>query len=437
MRSSRRFRRRSGRSATAASTAATVLVCAVVVAALAGVAVAAHDTNTIHACRNDATGDLRAVDDPSQCNPRRESALAWNVQGPQGPQGPEGPAGPEGPRGPRGEAGPQGPAGPQGATGPAGPPGALAFQVSTIDGAGDVGRGASLAIGSDGPGLISYYDFTSGDLKVAHCENTACTSATVSPVDTTGDVGQASSLAIGGDGLGLISYYDVTNRGLKVAHCENTACTSTSTRTVEAAPASGHIPASAGIHSSLAFGSDGLGLIAYQYYDERAELSIKVAHCEDSACDTSSRYTVDAPSRGALNPSLTIGGDGLGLIAYQGNVDLRDDIAVAHCDDVVCSTATLTTVEEDANAHLARGAITLGADGLGLISYFDRTNQEVKVAHCDDVLCTAATRHVVDRGLSSWRNSSIAVGTDGLGLIAYYDATNGDLRTIHCGSTIC
>lgn len=296
----------------------------------------------------------------------------------------------------------------------------------------------SLAVGSDGLGLISYYDFTSGDLKVVHCENTACTSATVSPVDTTGDVGQASSLAIGSDGLGLISYYDVTNRDLKVAHCENTACTAATTRTVESAvPADEHARDSAGVHSSLAIGSDGLGLIAYVYSDGRAELSIKVAHCEDSACGTSSRYTVDAPSRGALNPSLTIGGDGLGLIAYQSNVDLRDDIAVAHCDDVVCSTATLNTVEEDANAHLARGAITRGADGLGLISYFDRTNQEVNVAHCDDVLCTAATRHVVDRGLSSWGNSSIAVGTDGLGLIAYYDLTNGDLRTIHCGSTIC
>ena len=35
-----------------------------------------------------------------------------------------------------------------------------------------------LAIGADGLGLISYYDPNNGDLKVAHCDDTACSSAT-------------------------------------------------------------------------------------------------------------------------------------------------------------------------------------------------------------------------------------------------------------------
>ena len=32
-------------------------------------------------------------------------------------------------------------------------------------------------------------------------------------------------MTIGNDGLGLISYYDYTNQDLKVAHCGNVACT--------------------------------------------------------------------------------------------------------------------------------------------------------------------------------------------------------------------
>jgi len=41
-----------------------------------------------------------------------------------------------------------------------------------------------------------------------------------------GDVGQYTSVTIGVDGLGLISYYDVTNQDLKVAHCASALCTS-------------------------------------------------------------------------------------------------------------------------------------------------------------------------------------------------------------------
>ena len=75
-----------------------------------------------------------------------------------------------------------------------------------------------------GLGLISYYDASNEDLKVAHCSNTNCTAATTSTLDEPGDVGWLTSVTIGADGLGLISYFDFTNEDLKVAHCENAFC---------------------------------------------------------------------------------------------------------------------------------------------------------------------------------------------------------------------
>ncbi|HET9317533.1 MAG TPA: hypothetical protein VFQ51_18215, partial [Vicinamibacteria bacterium] len=45
--------------------------------------------------------------------------------------------------------------------------------------------------------------------------------ATRTVIDSSGYVGAYSSVAIGTDGLGLISYYDATNSALKVAHCSN------------------------------------------------------------------------------------------------------------------------------------------------------------------------------------------------------------------------
>ena len=103
-------------------------------------------------------------------------------------------------------------------------PAARGATLTAVDRGGDVGQYSSVTIGTDGLGLISYYDATSGDLKVAHCSNSACAVATLTTVDRGGDVGQYSSVTIGTDGLALISYYDATNGDLKVAHCSDLFC---------------------------------------------------------------------------------------------------------------------------------------------------------------------------------------------------------------------
>ena len=63
-------------------------------------------------------------------------------------------------------------------------------RLATLDSTGDVGQYTSITIGADGLGLISYYDATNGDLKVAHCSNAACSTATTATLDSTGDVGR-------------------------------------------------------------------------------------------------------------------------------------------------------------------------------------------------------------------------------------------------------
>ena len=111
----------------------TVMVCGLICLTVMGFSsYAVADGAVIYGCVGKGmVGNLRVVDDPTQCT-RFETAVMWNVVGPQGPQGEPGPAGPQGepgPQGPTGAAGPigsqgpQGEVGPQGATGPAGPQG--------------------------------------------------------------------------------------------------------------------------------------------------------------------------------------------------------------------------------------------------------------------------------------------------------------------------
>ena len=98
--------------------------------------------------------------------------------------------------------------------------------LTTLDSAGSVGSYTSVAIGADGFPVISYYDANNNrDLKVAHCTDVACTSTVdVTTLDSDGSVGLLTSVAIGTDGFPVISYYDAGNSDLKVAHCRAVGC---------------------------------------------------------------------------------------------------------------------------------------------------------------------------------------------------------------------
>jgi hypothetical protein len=287
----------------------------------------------------------------------------------------------------------------------------------------------SIIIGSDGMGLISYYEGTDDELRVAHCNNIACTDATISTVDNSGDVGQVSSITIGVDGLALISYYDYTHGDLKVAHCSNLDC---SAATYYALDDIGPV----GNSTSITLGADGLGLISYTDGDN---YDLNVAHCNDQLCTTAITTTLDSSTDLILSSAITMGSDGFGLISYYDYTN--GDLKVAHCNNPICSNVTLYTLDSTGDVG-NYSSITIGADGLGLITYeeyIDSTNAVLKAAHCRDVLCSSAATFILDSSpntaVGPW--SSVTIGTDGRALIGYGDYTNWSLKVLHCSSIFC
>ena len=287
----------------------------------------------------------------------------------------------------------------------------------------NVGPYPSVTVGSDGLGIVSYLDATNHNLKVAHCSNVACTGFQTRTIASSGTLADdQTSIAVGIDGLALISY--VENGTLRVAHCADVVCTTVTSNAIDA---------TANGYSSLAVGADGLPLLSYL---DSTNGDLQVAHCDDALCAGSTTTAFDTGDNAGFYTSLTIGADGLGLVSYRDAT--AGSLKVAHCDDVPCTTATLSTV--DANGIEGEySAITLGIDGLGVISYRDGTGarQDLKVAHCSNVACTTSSTVTVDTpGDVGW-NTSITIGADGLPFVSYRDVGGTQVKGLHCPNVFC
>ncbi len=180
----------------------------------------------------------------------------------------------------------------------------------TVDSDGNVGYDTSIAIGDNGYPVISYWDSTNADLKVAACTTADCTGTpTVTTVDSDGNVGWFTSIAIGDSGNPVISYYDFTNQVLKVAAC--TAADCSGTPTVTTVDSDGIV----GRHTSIAIANDGNPVISY--YDDTND-ALKVAACTTTDCTgTSTITTVDSTGDVGRYTSIAIGDNGYPVISYR------------------------------------------------------------------------------------------------------------------------
>jgi len=100
-------------------------------------------------------------------------------------------------------------------------------------------------------------------------------------------------------------------------------------------------------------------------------------------------------------------------------------------------STTLTIIDSAVDVG-EDNSITIGTDGLPVISYRDGTNEDLKVAHCGNASCSSGnTFTTVDNAAGVGSDTSIAIGTDGFPVISYHDTTNGDLKVAHCENASC
>jgi hypothetical protein len=208
--------------------------------------------------------------------------------------------------------------------------------TTVIDGGGSNLRGAfaSVAVPSDGFPVIAYTDDQNSDLKIAKCSNSACSAgATLTTVDSVGNVGKGASIAIGLDGLPVVSYVDSTNSRLRVVKCGNAACNaSNSINVVESDP----LFFVGGTTTSITIPADGLPIIGYVAFAN--SFTLRVAKCSNSACSGASiRTWPDANTTVELPPgriALAVGADGLPAVSYYDHV--AQDVKLLKCSNAAC-----------------------------------------------------------------------------------------------------
>jgi len=278
-----------------------------------------------------------------------------------------------------------------------------------------------VTIGSDGLPIFSYYDETTGavGLKIVHCEDLLCGDNTTSTVFSGALSINYVSMTTGSDGFAILSWYELNSSHLNLAHCNNILCTSSTVTTLDTAPG---LP-------RIAIGTDGFPLIA-----DGSSTTLKVFHCTNATCSAFSvSGSLDTVGSG---PSITIGGDGLGLISYENS---NGQLKVAHCTNATCTSATASLLD---NTFGGGGltSIATGADGLGLISYDPdgfSNNDHLKAVHCSNVTCTAATVSTLDTVSDVGWGSSIAISPDGLGIISYSDNNFHHFKLANCNNVAC
>jgi hypothetical protein len=293
--------------------------------------------------------------------------------------------------------------------------------TETIEGPTSVGPYNSVAIGTDGLPVMSYFG-VNGVIRVAHCGNSGCSSGNTITTIASSFFNLYTSMAIGSDGLPIVSYYQgQPPTGLRVVHCGNASCSSGNiTTTID----------SLGRNNSLAIGSDGLPVMSYR---DPTNQTLRVAHCGNVLCSSGNTLnTVDGSGNPGRQNDIAIGADGLPVISYVGTSGTA--IRVAHCGNVLCSAGNVLTTIDAVGTNSEDTSIAIGADGLPVFSYHD-TLTGLRVAHCGTADCSSGTALTTVEGVGAGTFNAIAIGSDGVPVITYVGAAG--LTFAHCGTVAC
>jgi len=132
--------------------------------------------------------------------------------------------------------------------------------------------------------------------------------------------------------------------------------------------------------------------------------------------------------------SVALGADDRPLVAYRD--ETGDALKLAHCNDEACAAASVTTVDAAVGAG-TYASVTIGSDALPLVAYLQGSAgaERLRLAHCSNPTCTQASLRILDDLAGGWSNA-LTIGADGWPLVAsQQQGSGGGLKVFHLSNT--
>lgn len=145
---------------------------------------------------------------------------------------------------------------------------------------------------------------------------------------------------------------------------------------------------------------------------------------------------VDVDGATGQYTSIALDSQGYPTISYYDATEQK--LKVAHCFTRTCSLFN-SIVTPDAATNIGKyTAIALDSTGKPVVSYYDEANSALKVLHCGNNTCsTGNTIAVPDNTGTVGLYTSVTVDANNFPVVSYYDASNGKLKILHCGNAAC
>jgi hypothetical protein len=116
------------------------------------------------------------------------------------------------------------------------------------------------------------------------------------------------------------------------------------------------------------------------------------------------------------------------------------NLKVLHCNDVNCAPAGEILNSPDSGGDVGQyTSLRLDALGFPVVSYYDVTNTDLKVLRCNDANCAAGgdTTTSPDTAGIVGQYTSMRLDAAGIPVVGYYQVSNQDLSVLHCSNPAC